>query len=71
MKHPVGIITVCGNCESEIAFVCVNWAIGKRFTIPCVVCGEEYYVAFTIKPVKEATETPVPKSFLRAWDNGV
>lgn len=69
MKHPVGIIINCMNCESEIAFISSSWELGRRFKLPCIVCGEKYYVAFTIKPVKEATETPVPDTFLRAENN--
>ena len=68
MKQPVSIMTRCKNCGSLIAFICLNWEMGKRFEVPCIVCGEGYYVAFAIKGVNEATETPIASAFLR-WDN--
>ncbi len=67
MKRFVGIIIDCENCGSSIAFTCRQWTMGKRFKLPCPFCQEEYYIAFTIAPVKE--EVPIAKVFKEAEEN--
>ena len=68
VKRFVGIIIDCEECGSSIAFVSQQWKMGKRFTLPCPVCREEYKVAFTISPVKE--ETSMPDYVIKGFVNG-
>ena len=68
VKRFVGIIIDCENCGSNIAFTCRQWEMGKRFKLPCPVCPAEYYIAFTIAPIRE--EVPVPDYVIKGFENG-
>jgi len=66
-RSPISIMFPCQRCGSTIMLTSLSWEMGKRFKIPCPVCGSEYHTAVALG----LCETPIASAFKRwAEENG-